>query len=56
MIIIINVIIIILDTDVFEFQLLFRCYILALSVYILSLYLYSCSLVIGHWAVKLACK
>jgi hypothetical protein len=41
-IIIITVIIIILDTDVFELELLFRCYILALSVYILSLYLYSC--------------
>jgi hypothetical protein len=45
MIIIITVIIIIiLDTDVFELQLLFRCYSMALSVYILSLYLYSCSL------------
>jgi hypothetical protein len=38
------IIIIIPDTDVFELYLLFRCYILALSVYILSLYLYSCSL------------
>jgi hypothetical protein len=38
MIIIITVIIIIIrDTDVFELELLFRCYILALSVYILSL-------------------
>jgi hypothetical protein len=44
MIIIITVIIIILDTDVFELELLFRCYILALPVYILSPYLYSCSL------------
>jgi hypothetical protein len=36
MIIIITVIIIILDTDVFELELFFRCYIVALSVYILS--------------------
>jgi hypothetical protein len=37
MIIIITVIIIIPYTDVFEIELLFLCYILALSVYILSL-------------------
>jgi hypothetical protein len=44
MIIIVTVIIIILDTEVFELELLFRCHILALSVDIFSLYLYSCSL------------
>jgi hypothetical protein len=37
------IIITIIYSDVCELELLFRCHLLALSVYILSLYLYSCS-------------
>jgi hypothetical protein len=55
MIIIITVIIIILDTDVFELELLFRCYILALLTFCLFIFIHA-RFVIGHWAVKLACK